>query len=362
MSDETTAVALRDQSTELSVDQVLASVALIEDVMSRVLKRDKHYGIIPGTEKPTLYKAGAEKLGVTFRLAPEYEEQVIDLGNGHREYRFKCRLRHIVTGAILGEGVGSCSTMESKYRWRTQQRTCPTCGAEAVIKGKNEYGGGWLCWKKKDGCGAKFKTGDKAIEDQEAGRIENPDIADVWNTAYKIGKKRSYIDCTLTATATSDILTQDMEDTTATPPENEGAAYLAKLFAMITDALRDKTLTQKQFADTALGLAGYLAKHPENNVGDYNRDVESKLKKKREPKDVTPDPTHTQTMNAGSGNGTPTATASAARNRSRIDAALNPDDDPVIADEKGKADMLDGINRTAEKAGENPEDGELGIF
>ncbi len=349
-----TEVAVRETSTELSVDEVLRHVALIEDVMDRVLKRDKHYGIIPGTEKPTLYKAGAEKLGVTFRLAPEYDEQVIDLGNGHREYRFKCRLRHIITGAILGEGVGSCSTMESKYRWRQQKRVCPLCGKDAIIKGKVEYGGGWVCFKKIDGCGAKFEIGDETIESQEVGRVENPDIADVWNTAYKIGKKRSYIDCTLTATATSDILTQDMEDTT--PAANEGAAYLAKLFTMITDALRAKELTPKQFADTALGLDSYLEKHPGENVGDYNRNVESKLKKKREPSKGEAEPTQPL--------GTPVTIKGKSEPAQPEDDAGGllvgsqaPEEDPVIAGAKGKAEMLDGINRTAEKA-----DGELGIF
>jgi len=34
---------------------------------------------------------------------------------------------------------------------------CPECAVPAIIKGKEEYGGGWLCYKKKGGCGAKFK-------------------------------------------------------------------------------------------------------------------------------------------------------------------------------------------------------------
>jgi len=34
---------------------------------------------------------------------------------------------------------------------------CPTCHKEnTIIKGKPEYGGGWLCYSKKGGCGAKF--------------------------------------------------------------------------------------------------------------------------------------------------------------------------------------------------------------
>lgn len=33
---------------------------------------------------------------------------------------------------------------------------CPSCGAEAVIKSDAKYGGGWVCWKAKGGCGAKY--------------------------------------------------------------------------------------------------------------------------------------------------------------------------------------------------------------
>ncbi len=39
----------------------------------------------------------------------------------------------------------------------TSVPTCPTCGkSESVIKSKAEYGGGWCCYKKKNGCGAKW--------------------------------------------------------------------------------------------------------------------------------------------------------------------------------------------------------------
>lgn len=38
---------------------------------------------------------------------------------------------------------------------------CPECGnAGAIIKGRPEYGGGWLCFKKKGGCGAQFRDDD----------------------------------------------------------------------------------------------------------------------------------------------------------------------------------------------------------
>jgi hypothetical protein len=62
-----------------------------------------------------------------------------------------------------------------------------------VLKSKNE-GEGYFCWRKKDGCGALFPLGDKAIENQEVGRVENPDIADTYNTVLKMAKKRAQVD------------------------------------------------------------------------------------------------------------------------------------------------------------------------
>jgi len=52
---------------------------------------------------------------------------------------------------------------------------------------------------------------------QAAGRVENTDLADTYNTVLKMAKKRALVDATLTATAASDIFTQDLED--YTPPE-----------------------------------------------------------------------------------------------------------------------------------------------
>ena len=55
---------------------------------------------------------------------------------------------------------------------------CPLCGKDAIIKGKEEYGGGWLCYKAKGVCGAKF-TSDPAseISHQTAGADARPQEA-----------------------------------------------------------------------------------------------------------------------------------------------------------------------------------------
>ncbi len=36
---------------------------------------------------------------------------------------------------------------------------CPACKADAMIKSKAEWGGGWVCFKKKGGCGTKWPEG-----------------------------------------------------------------------------------------------------------------------------------------------------------------------------------------------------------
>jgi hypothetical protein len=211
----TTAMAVVDTqrvSAPLSAHDVKHQVQIIQQVMQAVMQEGYHFGVIPGTEKPTLLKPGAEKLMVTFRLAPKLIVTMQDLGNGHREYQVTCALIHIPTGQCYGEGVGLCSTMESRYRWRQKERTCPHCGQASIIKGKAEYGGGYICFMRKGGCGAKFAEQDPAISNQPTGRMENPDIADLYNTVLKLAKKRALIDATLTATAASDIFTQDLDD------------------------------------------------------------------------------------------------------------------------------------------------------
>jgi hypothetical protein len=173
------------------------------------------YGTIPGAGKrKTLFKSGAEKLCDVYGLADRYVivSKVEDFDHGLFDYTIQCELVRKTDEMFVGSGLGSCSSFESKYRWREQQRTCPTCGVAAIIKGKEEYGGGWLCWKKKQGCGATFSDNDPAIVGQKTGRIENPDIIDAKNTVLKIAKKRAKIDAVIGVTRSSGIFTQDLEE------------------------------------------------------------------------------------------------------------------------------------------------------
>lgn len=201
------------QDTAMGVSDIIAQVRLIQDVMGKVMQEGEHYGCIPGCgNRKTLLQPGAQKLTMTFRLAPEYQIQETNYDRSHKEYRVICTLKSIASGNFVGQGVGCCSTLESKYRWKGGARKCPECGKEAIIKGKAEYGGGWLCFAKKGGCGAKWADGATEIEGQSVDKVEHDSPADFYNTVLKMAKKRAFVDATITATAASDIFTQDVGD------------------------------------------------------------------------------------------------------------------------------------------------------
>ena len=197
----------------LTPDDVMAQVHLIQSVMERAMKKDEHYGVIPGTgNKPTLLKAGAEKLNLTFRMAPDPQVEVIDLGKGHREYRVKVVMSSITSGKILGAGVGSASTMETKWRFRTGPgestgRSVPVdywdTRKSDPKKAQEILGGKGFITKKEDGVWMIFRQGEK---------VEHDNPADYYNTCLKMAKKRALVDAVLTCTAASDIFTQDIEE------------------------------------------------------------------------------------------------------------------------------------------------------
>jgi len=188
------------EDTAMSVEKVLSQIALIQNVMKRAMKKDEHYGIIPGTDKPTLLKSGAEKLCLTFRLDPRYD--VIDdiRSKDHIAYTVKCTLIHIPTSVEIATGIGSCNSREKKYRYYFKNTKRPV---------PKEY------WKNKDPellGGTQFSA--RKVNKQWViyERIENDNPWDLDNTLIKMACKRALVAATLNATAASDIFTQDIEE------------------------------------------------------------------------------------------------------------------------------------------------------
>jgi hypothetical protein len=203
------------QYTDPALDDVKRLANLVLALRDDVFKEKLDYGIIPGTgDKPTLLLPGMEKLMRALRLRAEYiERQIIrDYDRPLFHYEYECRLVEYETNICVSTAVGMASSFEKKWRWRQSDRVCPHCGLAAIIKGQEKYGGGWLCFAKKGGCGAKFKDGDKSIEGQSVGRVENEDIFDQINTISKIAQKRALSSAIKGAANVSEFFTVDLED------------------------------------------------------------------------------------------------------------------------------------------------------
>ena len=206
----------------MDVKQAVARRGALVGFVQGIMVKGADYGAVPGTDKPTLLKPGAEKLTTFFGLAPVFvsERIVEEFGDDGREplffYRYRCELYRM--GTLVGSGIGSCNSRESKYRYRNGQRVCPECQKAAIARSKypprNQPNAepGWYCNGKGGGCGAQFDATDRRITDQIVGKVPNPDIADLVNTIDKMAQKRALIAAVLIAVNASEFFTQDVED------------------------------------------------------------------------------------------------------------------------------------------------------
>lgn len=209
----------------LSVPQAVMRFNTLVEFVQTVMREGVDFGTIPGTPKPTLYKAGAEKLTTLFGLTVRFNivEQVEQWDSAEPFFYYWYRCSLLRGDRLIAEADGSCNSREAKYRWREAKRVCPECNTPAIIKGKAEYGGGWLCFKKQGGCGAKYPDGDQVIEGQPTGRVLNPDICDLVNTVQKMAQKRAFVAVTLIGVNASEFFTQDIEDIGLV---GDGASYV----------------------------------------------------------------------------------------------------------------------------------------
>jgi len=203
---ENTKIAETTLSQHITPEEFLSRRNTILSVMKNCMKEGTHYGKIEGCgDKPTLLLPGMEVLCSIFNIAPDYEVSITDMGNGHREYMVTCKIHNIKNEKFLGSGIGSCSTMESKYRYINDYED-----TGAIVPKKY--------WKERDPSilGGKEYRPQKVNNEwhvvKKSGKIERPDPADVYNTVLKMAKKRALGDCIKGVTGCSDLYTVDIED------------------------------------------------------------------------------------------------------------------------------------------------------
>jgi len=176
--------------TRKQVSQMVEQRLAIVEAMQKVMKAGTDYGIVPGCDKPSLWKPGSEKILSMFHLAPTPTVEDLSTPDCIR-YRVHVAITHAPTGAFLGTGVGEASSAESKYQWR----------AAVCVEEWNET--------PEDRRRTKWKKGKSGAYSIDQVRSDMEDVA---NTVLKMAKKRAQIDATLTATAASDVFGQDLEE------------------------------------------------------------------------------------------------------------------------------------------------------
>lgn len=202
-------------SAEEGMEQIRRLQALVNTYLrpSTPGKVDGDYGIIPGTEKPTLLKPGADKLCDIYGLMPVYDflAREVDYSAGFIAYEVRCRLVRRDSGVPVGEGAGACNSRESRYQdtvWWNERGAPPRD----------------LGW-------TETKKGGKWFR-----KVPNDNPADLVNTILKMAKKRALIDAVLSVTRSSGLFTQDLEDRlseSARPATPAQAARLDKAFSSL---------------------------------------------------------------------------------------------------------------------------------
>jgi hypothetical protein len=204
-------VAVQQHAGQIA--DVISMKATVQDVLKSQMQEDVHYGKIPGTgDKPTLLKAGAEMLRMVFNMSTicEATDVTVDTDDkGHKTYEI---CMHILNkeGIKVATGLGTCSTLESKYKYRSQltDRKVPSEYWES--RDKALLGGPQYSPKKVKGAWLISE------------RVEHDNPADYYNTVKKMAKKRAMADGILTATCSSDLFTQDLEDLNANFQQYDG--------------------------------------------------------------------------------------------------------------------------------------------
>lgn len=142
----------------ITLKEAKKRIDMLKKFVDELMTPGIDYGIVPGVEKPTLLKPGAEKLCDVFGFSKRIEvtNRLEDWYHGVFNYEVKVILICKRTGIVESEGVGSCNSRESRYY--------------------NQRG------------------------------------HDLANTILKMSKKRALVDAILSATRSSDLFTQDVEE------------------------------------------------------------------------------------------------------------------------------------------------------
>jgi len=168
-------VTLPSAMPPFSVSDIRKRTHAIQEVMMGVMKENTHYGTIPGTAKPSLWKAGAEVLCMTFRLSP-----ILDSRPCQDDLEVEWSYQQVKRDGIFTGTTRGFFEIESIC-------TIQTSDGQVLSR-----------------CSARCNN-------REA-KYRSLSLFDIRNTVQKMAEKRAFVSAVLMATGASDIFTQDIED------------------------------------------------------------------------------------------------------------------------------------------------------
>lgn len=166
--DEDYSLSIIERLNMEKIQNSMDKIYQFQKMLQNTLVEGHDYGkTFYGSSRPSLLKAGAEKILMLLGISSEYEimDKIQDYEEGFFAYSIKCVLTK--NERIVTEGMGHCNSKEKKY------------------------------------------TGAKQ------------DVYMLGNTCLKMAKKRALVDATLTVASLSDIFTQDLEDIKAFEEEEK---------------------------------------------------------------------------------------------------------------------------------------------
>ncbi len=176
--------------TKNQIDEYEKFLTNFNGFIDKQLKDKIDFGVIPGVDRPSLFKPGAEKLEKLYFYRHEkiLVEKIVN--PDYIKYTYRTVVYNNAS-QVVATCEGTCNSHEKKYRYRWVSEK------QATEEEKAD--------------GQRFKKTGK-YGDYFSYRIENTEVADLENTIMKMAQKRSYVGAILEATNSSGRFTQDVED------------------------------------------------------------------------------------------------------------------------------------------------------
>jgi len=159
------------------IPQIREDMENARKLIFSVLEKDVDYGHQPGTQGMALWDSGASMIIRAFHCHAEHKVIFHEESDDLITWTIEANIIHNASKEIIGQGVGSASTRETKYKYRWVKKI------EALALGYSEEDI------------AELKTRDsKSDPGITEYRVINPEYGDLANTLLAMSSKRAEVD------------------------------------------------------------------------------------------------------------------------------------------------------------------------